>query len=291
MPDRGIWRFGAFEYDEAAGVARVAGTPVDLDRSALSILLLLIAKTGEAVDKDRLLEAGWPGRIVHENSLAKAIARLRQALGEDGKRIEAIYGVGYRLNAEAGIGAAVPVAADAAERDAGRRRWLMPGVILLLLFALAATGALLWDRPGGSAAAREEALKIGEPADVTGRILWVDDHPENNVEERRFFVAHKVAVYDVTSSADALKLLAMYKYDAVISDMGRGREPLAGMELVKAMRARGDVTPFYLYTILTSTAQRDLLAQNGGQGVAVTPEGLYAFILPDLAQDAGGAVP
>lgn len=274
----GRWRFGAFEYDQATGIASVAGAPAELDRSALAILLLLISKTGEAVDKDQLMEAGWPGRIVHENSLAKAIARLRQTLGEDGKRIEAVYGIGYRLNARE---AAIHAPPDPAPAAASPRRWFAP-VAALALIGVAVLAFMIWDRVGVMAPS-EDGLRIGEPADVTGRVLWVDDHPENNVEERRFLIAHKIAVYDVTSSADALNLLAMYKYDAVISDMGRNGQPLAGMELVRAMRARGDVTPFYLYTILPSRAQRELLAESGGQGVAVTPEGLYAFILPDLA--------
>src|SRR3546814_9490981 len=52
------------------------------------------------VRSDRLLEAGWPGRVVHENSLAKAIGRLRKALGADGEALETVHGYGYRLAAE-----------------------------------------------------------------------------------------------------------------------------------------------------------------------------------------------
>jgi DNA-binding response OmpR family regulator len=125
-------------------------------------------------------------------------------------------------------------------------------------------------------------LKIGEAPDVIGRVLWVDDHPGNNAEERRFLEGRRIAVYEVTSSDDAMKLLSMYKYDAVISDMGRNGNPLAGLELVREMRAQKNYTPFVLYTILPSKAQRDLLAEYGGQGVAVTPEGLYSFLLPGL---------
>lgn len=44
-----------------------------LDRSAAAILGLLAAEAGEPVSKDALLEVGWQGRLVHENSLAKAI--------------------------------------------------------------------------------------------------------------------------------------------------------------------------------------------------------------------------
>ena len=63
------------------------------------MLLALLRHAGEIVTKDELLEAGWPGRVVSENSLAKAISRLRQALGEDGDAIRVVHGYGYRLAA------------------------------------------------------------------------------------------------------------------------------------------------------------------------------------------------
>ena len=95
--DAAIWRFGHAEFDAVAGRLTVAGQVADIDRSCLSLLAVLLNHAGEPLGKDALLEAGWPGRVVHENSLAKAIGRLRQALGEDGARIEAVYGSGYRL--------------------------------------------------------------------------------------------------------------------------------------------------------------------------------------------------
>ncbi|MCK5746421.1 MAG: hypothetical protein KAH44_09400, partial [Oricola sp.] len=60
--------------------------------------------------------------------------------------------------------------------------------------------------------------------------------------------------------------------------------PLAGFKLLEEMRARGDETPFYLYTILTSEAQHTLLSEKGGQGAAETREGLYGFIYPLMEQ-------
>lgn len=125
----------------------------------------------------------------------------------------------------------------------------------------------------------------GEPADALGRVLWVDDHPENNAEERRFFERRKIAVYPVKSSEEALALLAMYEYRAVISDMNRDGRPLAGLELVREMRRRNDDTPFFLYTIVPSAAQRAFVAEAGGQGAAVTPDELYAAILPLFDED------
>ena len=115
----GIWKFGAVEISDPAADICVSGQPALMDRSSRTVLLALARKAGEAVSKDDLLAAGWPGRLVHENSLAKAISRLRQTLGADAASLEAVYGSGYRLNA--------PVAfeqTDASAKDVGAAtRW------------------------------------------------------------------------------------------------------------------------------------------------------------------------
>ena len=138
---------------------------------------------------------------------------------------------------------------------------------------------------GAQPASDKTALLSSEAGDAIGRILWVDDHPENNVTERNAFEEQNIAVYTVVTTDEALTLLSMYPhYDAVISDMGRDGEPLAGLKLLQEMRARGDETPFYLYTILTSDTQREVLSDHGGQGAAETREELYGFIIPLVQQ-------
>lgn len=92
------WRFGQTLFDEAGGTLVVDGRTVEIDRNCVALLGALLRSVDQPLSKDDLLDIGWPGRIVHENSLAKAISRLRQAMGEDGARIEAVYGSGYRLN-------------------------------------------------------------------------------------------------------------------------------------------------------------------------------------------------
>ena len=95
----GTWRFGAAVLDEQLAELRVAGVRMDLDRSSYDVLLALLRHAGEVVTKDELLEAGWPGRVVSENSLAKAVSRLRQALGADAESLRSVHGYGYRLAA------------------------------------------------------------------------------------------------------------------------------------------------------------------------------------------------
>src|SRR5688572_25048821 len=93
----GLWRFAGVELHDADSRLRVDGREQVLDRSSHEILRYLLDRAGEVVTKDELLEAGWPGRLVAENSLAKAVSRLRLALGEQGSAIRAVHGYGYRL--------------------------------------------------------------------------------------------------------------------------------------------------------------------------------------------------
>lgn len=261
-------RFGRVEWDPASRRLWVDGRPPALDRASLGIFALLAEQAGSDVHKDRLLEAGWPGRVVHENSLAKAIGRLRHAMGEDGGRLETVHGHGYRLSVE------TPTPAPLPERPARARPLQFAAAAAIALLAVAVPASLLW-----SGEDRRQLIR-GEPADIHGRLLWVDDHPDNNQAEKRYFERRKIAVYQVRTSEEALALLAMYQYRVVISDMNRDGKPLDGLTLVREMRRRSDRTPFYLYTYVPSQAQRTILAQAGGQDAAVEAKELYAKILP-----------
>lgn len=274
----GICYFGNVAFDQADGRLTVAGRVVDLDRNCLAILSLLLAERGNSVSKERLLEAGWPNRIVHENSLAKAIGRLRRALGHDGDALKAVYGEGYRLGVELRSRPAVV----AEPKPARSRR-----VAARLSAAIAGMATMALTSSLAPAAVEERPLLIGEAPDAAGRLLWVDDHPENNRAEVRFFEDRKVAVYKTTTTEDALALLSMYNYDAVISDMGRADRPLAGIDLVEELRARGNRTPVYFYTILPSEAQRKLIADAGAQGALVKSDDLYATLLPIVGRRTG----
>ena len=264
----GVLRFGETIFDAAHGRLWRAGRSIALDRPTAAILGTLVAEADTDVHKDRLLDAGWPGRTVHENSLAKAISRLRHMLGADGEALRTVHGYGYRLVAD-------PVVADRPSRGlAGGSKPLALG-----LAALAAVAAiwLVTSVPFASGAEERPLIK-SEAADSIGRVLWVDDHPENNSVERDYLERGKVAVYQVVTSEEALQLLAMYEYDAVISDMNRNDKPLEGINLVKEMRRGGDRTPFVLYSVVPSDAQRRLVSEAGGQAATVERDELYRLI-------------
>ncbi len=288
-----VWRFGDVVFDEGDGRVLVGGRPADIDRNCRAILAALLRKAGAEVSKESLLQAGWPNRIVHENSLAKAIGRLRQVLGEQGQALETVYGFGYKLNVEVqppepptaapALPAGLPAMAPAA-LPANHRPVALLGAGGLLVFV--GVGAFILGQPSsdGSVPFRNAPPIIADAPDTVGRVLWVDDHPQNNIYEKRFFENHRLAVHNVTGSADALRLLAMYDYDVVISDMGRGEDRLAGLKLASEMRARKDRTPLLIYTVRpdgaeAQQAQREMVAEAGAQGVVVTPQEVRAVVL------------
>jgi len=149
----GIWHLGDAVLDEQQARLSVGGTVAELDRSSQDVLLALLRHAGEVVTKEELLEAGWPGRVVSENSLAKAIGRLRRALGPEGACVRAVHGYGYRLSARVRFRPAadggVPARADA---DPGllemRFPALRPGWKLLRKLGEGGTGTTFLARTG-----------------------------------------------------------------------------------------------------------------------------------------------
>ncbi|WP_346838750.1 winged helix-turn-helix domain-containing protein [Microbulbifer sp. SAOS-129_SWC] len=281
-------RFAKFELDTIELRIAADGRSLDADARQLQLLSLLIEAYPACCERTALLQQLWPNTVVSEWSLGRLVSDTRKFFrqqGYSGPLIQTLHGRGYRLAPELAEQLVFP----APEREqpqpppAGslrRRIWRVGAALALLLAGGAAYHFLAPHTP------LPAPLVIGEAPDTRGRILWVDDNPQNNLAERRFLEGQGIAVYGATNSEDALALLSMYRYDAVISDMGRGREGLAGLKLLEQMRARGIHTPFFLYTILTSKAQQSLLRERGGQGVAVTPDALYGLVLPVIEKRA-----
>ena len=291
------------------------GRGVDADARQLQLLALLIANYPECCDRQSLLEQLWPATVVSQWSLGRLVSdtrKLFRELGVEEPLIQTLHGRGYRLAPEVAerlrslespatleqtspphatdifSGDEIPSPAVEPEEtpvvhtgaSAGLRDqsfWRLFSAIAVVVIATALVVYLITARriPDHGA-----PLVIGEAPGVRGRILWVDDNPDNNLVERGHFESRNIAVYLATNTEDAMTLLSMYRYDAVISDMGRGSEPLAGFKLMERIRGKRDQTPYFLYTIMPSDAQRQQVQQRGGNGVAVTAKDLYELVLP-----------
>jgi DNA-binding response OmpR family regulator len=93
-------QLGPLALDPAARLARLDGAPLELTRTELGLLHLLLRNQGRAFSRAYLHDAVWGEPAVEgDRSVDNAILRLRKKLGPLGDAIETVWGVGYRLAA------------------------------------------------------------------------------------------------------------------------------------------------------------------------------------------------
>lgn len=76
-------RFGSFQIDPRTWMLTKDSHPVDLSPRLVEILGFIVSRGGEIVTKEELLEKFWPDVNVTENTLTRAIADIRKAIGEE----------------------------------------------------------------------------------------------------------------------------------------------------------------------------------------------------------------
>jgi DNA-binding response OmpR family regulator len=82
---------------EAVAVA-VNGANIRLTRREFELLRYLVQNKNRVVSRDRLLERVWGyDRLVETRSVDVHVGRLRGKLGEAGRQIETVVGLGYRF--------------------------------------------------------------------------------------------------------------------------------------------------------------------------------------------------
>ncbi len=94
-----IFQFGEYTLDIAQGCLRTADREVDLRPKSFEVLRCLVENVGRLVTKDELIKAVWPNVIVTDESLARCISEVRQAIADsDQKIIKTVPRRGYRFS-------------------------------------------------------------------------------------------------------------------------------------------------------------------------------------------------
>ncbi|MCF3649592.1 winged helix-turn-helix domain-containing protein [Synoicihabitans lomoniglobus] len=98
-----VHRFANLEIDVAARELRAGGRVLDVQPRVFDLLVYLARHHERVVPKDELLDAVWPGVIVADGSLQRAVSIARSALAQAGLKnaIRTFSRTGYRLCAEA----------------------------------------------------------------------------------------------------------------------------------------------------------------------------------------------
>ncbi len=96
--EREVIQTGAVKIDTGSHKVWVLEEEVTLTATEFNLLLTLVRHKGKVLTRDRLLDLVWD---YHFDGYARTvdthIRRLRQKLGNEGSRIETVWGVGYRF--------------------------------------------------------------------------------------------------------------------------------------------------------------------------------------------------
>lgn len=91
--------YGPLRIDPDRHVTELHGEPIELTPNEFALLRLLVSNPGRAFSRAYLLDTVWGAEYVTgDRAVDNAVFRLRKKLGPVGDAIEAVWGVGYRLN-------------------------------------------------------------------------------------------------------------------------------------------------------------------------------------------------
>jgi len=114
------YRAGDLTIDMGTRQVSRGGHPLPLPKLSFDLLVALVRRAPNVLTADELMAAVWDGRVVNEETVAKRVELVREALGDDSRSaryIALVRGHGYRLTASVepvGATVAAPVSAPAA---------------------------------------------------------------------------------------------------------------------------------------------------------------------------------
>lgn len=106
-------------------------------------------------------------------------------------------------------------------------------------------------------------------------ILWVDDYPENNIRECKVLRGSGCVVDVALTTEQAQEKLKKKQYLLIITDMGRGGDTTAGLDLLRWRREQQIVAPVILYASPSAIAIHSETAL--AEGCALCTAGLVSL--------------
>lgn len=81
MSDRGFYEFDCYRIDTTDRLLLIDGDIVPLAQKTFEVLLALVERNGQIVEKEELMQKVWPDAFVEEGNLTQHIYKLRKTLG------------------------------------------------------------------------------------------------------------------------------------------------------------------------------------------------------------------
>ncbi len=186
-------RLGEFRFDPVLNELSRVGVVQRLPVRLADLLLRLAVQPGQLVRRETLLDEVWERRHVNEEVLSRAIADLRQALGDDAKApryIETLPKLGYRLVCEvAEAGDAMAASAASVMPAATAEPATSTASATSALIDIGTTGITTASAPAGATSAKTGTTAATGAAGTSGTTT-----PARNQKNRRTLIAILTAV-------------------------------------------------------------------------------------------------
>lgn len=134
-----IFEFERFRLVPCEGLLLENANPISLDPKTFAVLALLVERHGHVLSKSDIIQSVWDGAFIEEGVVAKAIWRLRNALGDTSKEkfIQTVPKRGYRFVAPVRTAGEPWAIAAIRKTPSIRLRHVMGGGLVLAAVTLA----------------------------------------------------------------------------------------------------------------------------------------------------------
>ncbi len=96
--DEGIKEIGGLQIDQAAHEVKIDGQPVELSFKEFELLTYFVTNQGVALSRERILNNVWNYDYFGDaRTIDTHVKKLRSKLGDKGKYIKTIWGMGYKF--------------------------------------------------------------------------------------------------------------------------------------------------------------------------------------------------
>ena len=101
LPESEEYHFDGLEVSPSRHLVRVDGQDISLTFKEFELLCLLVENRGIVLSRDKILDKVWQDAMGRESRTVDVhIRTLRQKLGDAGRRIETVRGIGYKFKGE-----------------------------------------------------------------------------------------------------------------------------------------------------------------------------------------------
>lgn len=119
------------------------------------------------------------------------------------------------------------------------------------------------------------------------RILWVDDHPENNGSLQAALADQGFEIQNALTTESAFQLFAPATFDFIISDMQRGMDRSAGLNLARSIKQKDPAQKFAIYCGADNAKRLAGSEQeNNVELITASPIELMSFLKTGLGANA-----